>query len=615
MAINKENFIIVYVLEDSIISDSESFANYYANIHDMDTTSNNPSGNSGTTSEGIYWQVDGQKVGIKMEDTSEILSEGTFNKNLLNPLREALSSSDLLDMNVWGIVLGYKIPGGYNLNSNNIISSTSRISRINHTFSAKYENELFNRKVFSRFDSSDAEKALIVSRIDAPNLLLAKQFVNNAEIANKQLFANGIFYIDPYSDKIGSKADDYTDLMLEFSNLTLPSLNLSIYSTSFIDPYIDSIIPFVNDDSFTWSWFTDRASSSFFRKSNAIRGFFYNADYDGGFTMRDVSSNRWPFLAMDAGYIATAGAMSNPSIEGLLNLRPFFESLKNGSTIGEAMIFSTPFLDWTISFFGDPLVKIFFPAQEEVDSGLIDENESWRLQSIDLSRNMSYLYKKEKETEEAFQLVVDTQNIEIEEALLDKTNQLFKNNKEENRKSQLIGLVEKFIEYPQRQNLYTGLSKATPDINDYLSEEEYKLSELITEVVNFQNPIDSENILEEGYWEFEFELLQQSSTFAFYNFRLLVSDDKDFLNIIFNISSENGQIGNWLYEKEENEFIQLLANGIPSNFKGRRIRYQSKTNQFLNRGQVYYFKITQVFDDGNNTQVFSPRIFKDIIWT
>ncbi|KKN21604.1 hypothetical protein LCGC14_0923790, partial [marine sediment metagenome] len=145
-------------------------------------------------------------------------------------------------------------------------------------------------------------------------------------------------------------AEAYKDKILDFYNNILPNLNLDVWSTTFMDPYIDVSIPFVEDDSFVWSWFSDRSSSTFFQNSNAARVFSYNADYDGAFTVRNINGTRWPFLAMEAGYLSTAGAMSDPTIEGFLDPKSFYETLFQGATIGEALLFSSPFLDEAITF-------------------------------------------------------------------------------------------------------------------------------------------------------------------------------------------------------------------------------------------------------------------------
>ena len=153
MAISANNFIVVYDLGSL---DSAEFAAYYAEKHGMSAFTSNPSGSTGSTG-GINWEVHGQLLGIQLTNTSEILpSETVFNTQLLDPIVDAISNSVELDnLNIWGIVLGYNIPGGF-YDVDNIVSSTSRISRLNFSFSKKTLNKLYNRSIFQRFDAIDA---------------------------------------------------------------------------------------------------------------------------------------------------------------------------------------------------------------------------------------------------------------------------------------------------------------------------------------------------------------------------------------------------------------------------------------------------------------------------
>ena len=607
MTISKENIVVIYREGDS---ESLEFAQYYQTAHNLDDT---------------------QLISVPCSNTEILQNETIFNNEVLNPIQESLysSASEVLDRNIWVILLGYNVPGGFR-DGNDVISSTSRLSRLNFSFEKKLRNNLYNRKIFQRFDISDSQQALIVSRIDAPTLALAKIFVDNAVTIRKQSLVNGKFYFDPYSDLTGTEADAYEELMLEFQEETLPDLNLTTFTTTFIDPYIDSVIPFVQQDSFVWSWFTDRASSSFFRDTNTLRGFFYNADYDAAYTIRDIEDTRWCFLAMQSGYISTAGAMSNPTIEGFLNLRAFFIALLNDATVGEGLLFSTPYLDWTISFFGDPLVKLNFPVgepplgiipiEESYDAAMVainevltEENEAWRLMSIDFARSMAYLLRKEIEIKESRQFIVDMTDLETEVSLLYPTNALVLKNSNNQRESKLSTLMDNFIEYPQRSNLYSGLEVTDPTINDYLSEKEYKISKLISDIIKIDGTIDPIYTFDEGYWPLEFDLIHYTNTFVFYHFRLEVEDPLDPSNNIYVNSADD--ISNWYYEKEENKFVSIPLTGVPSSFAGRRIRYESPSNYYLTRSSVYVFKINQTYINESTTNICKNRFFTDIIWS
>jgi uncharacterized protein (TIGR03790 family) len=620
----------------------------------MSTVNVDPSASSGTTENGVYWQVDGQKVGIQMTITSEVLTETQFFENVEEPLLEALNTQELENRNIWGIILGYKVPGGYydsNPSNEDIISATSRISRIKHTFSSKTTNPLFGRQVFSRFDATDAEKLLIVSRIDGPNIQFAQSIVDKGDFLNKQQFANGTFYLDPYSDRATTGAGDYTDLLLEFKDNQLQELNLPTWTTTFQDPYIDPTIPFVEGDSFVWSWFSDRATTSFFQNSSAIRVFAYNADYDGALEVRSDIGKRWPYLSLDAGYVATAGAMSNPTIPGFLDPNSFYYSLLRGATIGEAFYFSVPHVDWTITLFGDPLAAVSFPGVEIVEEEVIGEHVVWEIMSKDLARSAAHLYKKEKELRGVVDYIVDLttaetttitndsdltisdileiappfeileDQVELSDEiasvlLLYPANNLYLKSKEW--QASIKALVDKLFDFPNQRYFSSDQSVANPTINSYLSDQGFKVSRLLADITSGTRAVDEDNLYPEGWWEFEFVLNDDNPTeFTNYHFLLEVSADDLFSNIL--ISKDSLGIASWTYEKEKEVFVPLTFTGVSSSYIGRKVRYTSRRddliglNEYLTRGETYYFRIKQY--NVSTLDVYGPRVFDNIIYT
>ncbi len=629
MAISVNNFIVVYDLGSL---DSAEFAAYYAGKHGMATSTSNPSGSTGTTG-GISWEVHGQLLGIQLTNNSEILpSETVFNTQLLDPIVDAISSSvEFNNLNIWGIVLGYNIPGGFE-NGDDVISSTSRLSRLNFSFSKKTQNKLYNRSIFQRFDATDATHSLICSRIDAPTLQQAKGYVDNARRLNDQLFANGTFYIDQYSDRHALGYADYQDVLSDFNDNLLPTLNLDTWSTTFQDPYIDSVIPFVENDSFVWSWFTDRSNSTFFRQTTALRVFFYNADYDGGFTIVDENSKRWPYLALSEGYVATAGAMSNPTIDGFLNPNSFFNALLRGATIGEAFLFSVPHVDWTISLFGDPLIYCSFTASDPVDEDVINEHETWNIMSKDLARSAAQLYKKESELREVTLEIVDIEANTLDPSggedydggaadtavtLLYPANDLYNNNQEGVWQSQLKPLVDTFFDFPRLRYYYQTTETFAPNVNDYLTDQDFKVSRLLSDISS-SAIIDDDNLIDEGWWQFEFIVNDDDvNNYVNYHFIMEVASDEDFTNIL--ITKNSYSIRNWTYEKEKDTFVAMTFSGVSSSYIGRKVRYESRQDplisldEYLTRGETYYFRITQY--NIETSEEYTPREFNDIIYS
>jgi len=618
MPINKDNFIVVYVIG---ATSSPEFAIYYAEKHNMDTTNSDPStGNNNGTIGGINWQVDGQMVGIECDTDEVFATEELFNLNVLNPLKEALTTSDELSgRNIWGIVLGYRVPGGYNYvdeyTGEHTISATSRLSRIYHDFEPKLANRLYNRQVFKFYDADDADFALLCSRIDAPTFVQAKTFVDNADDLRRQLFVGGLFFIDPYSDVIGSSADTYKLSLENFRDFSLPKLNLDSFSTQFLDPYIDVTIPFVQDDSFVWSWNSSRASDDFFQFTSYPRAFFYNADINNGLTIRDPDGTTWPILSMRSGYVCCASAMSNPTIEGYLNPTAFFNAAFRLATMGEAYMYSLPFVDWTMTLFGDPLVHISFPQAVFEDTEKLDADQLWENTSKDTSRIAAQNWQKEQDLYNIVTDIVNSQITDVEVALLRPADQLYSMYSLSNRRSLLSAPVTSLFEYPIRT--YTNAIGFTINsLEDYLNLTGYKVSELLLEIN--EEDVSSKNIYDEGWWEFKSIIQDEYFGFINYQFILEMYDNEEMTGLpVF--SSDSVTVDGWSYESSLENYTNFPVGGITSSYIGRKVRYQSRKDDLISldeykaRGQTYYFRIRQY--DAIKGTLFPWASSTDIIWT
>lgn len=616
--ISKNNYIIIYNIDSP---DSLSFAEYYAQNYEMKITSDNPSVNFGSIG-GISWEVMGQMVGIECSNQEILLSENDFNNKVLNPIKDAISNSEeLQSMEIMGIIIGYMVPGGF-VDGENIISSQSRLSRINFSFSEKTNNKLYNRSIFKRFDTEDSNSVIICSRIDAHSLQAAKSVVDNGSVVSKRLFVDGTFYIDPYSDIHAYYSTEYTDNILEFYNGLLGSLNLDVFTTEFLDPYIDSAIPYVVNDSFVWSWFSDRGRNSFFQFSNAVRVFFYNADYDGAYSVREENNYRWVYLSLNNGYASTAGSMSNPGIDGFLNPFAFINTLFRGGTIGEAFLYSCPYVDWTVGLFGDPMVSCSFPSSPPSDENVTNEHTAWEEMSIYLAMSAANLYKKDLELKEIRNDIVNltSEDMSVELDLLYPINNLSNSVKYESRKSQLQNLVNSLFDFPTNRYYFQSDESLSPSINTYLDDNNFRVSRLLSEIYS-SSVIDESNLYDEGWWRIDFELTDDLVEYVEYHFIINVYEQENDIGNDSNIllSVDSSDIRNWKYEVSKDHFEVMSFEGVSSSYVGRRIRYESRfdslsgINQYLERGKTYYFEVIQY--NTNNGEHTSNRSIEQIIYT
>ncbi|NJL70409.1 MAG: hypothetical protein HC888_01765 [Candidatus Competibacteraceae bacterium] len=587
MAISSTNLVITYRQSDDA---SLELAQYYQDFYDLDPS---------------------QLIELPCSSNEILADETTYETEVLSTLKTAIQTLEVSGRSIYIAILGYNVPAGY-IDGFDIISGASRVARINHPFQKRSPNPIYNRQTFQRYDSLDAAQALIVSRIDAYNLELAKSLIGRAFDIKNRVFANGTFYLDPYSDIHGDLADAYRDLLIDFQLRTLRKMNLPSFVTTFIDPYLDSVIPSVENDSFVWSWFSDRGSDSFFRETSSLRIFFYNADFDGAETVRDIGERRWPVLSMRNGYAAIGSQMSNPGYDGFLNPRAFYEAILQSATVGEAHLFATPYLNWTNVLFGDPLLTFSFPTAEEFDinQGLIDEDETVRLMTLDLARAMAHHYKKESLLEEARNKVVLTHNVTVEVELLRPMQTLYSQNNEGRRSAEFTNVINKLLQFVERRNRFLDLNTPMPTFDDYLQAKNLQISELIYDAFPNRERISINRLLPSGWWQIELPVLDDAAAFAFYHFELDVSTDDDFNDIVHAIKSRDDQNG-WTWEKNTNEFEPLTSGGVTSSYVGNRIRFTAPSSMYLTRGETYYFRIRQL----DQLTSYDYRYFTDIIST
>ena len=184
-------------------SDSELLADYYLSKYDLDGSS---------------------KVAVPCSLNEILPNYSDFQSEVENAIKAAVSSDTSI------IILGMNVPGGF-YDDGDIISSTSRISRINHTFSKKMLNPLFDRKELYIYDNEALSIALICSRIDGPTLESAKFIIDNGVNLKNQRYMNGAFILDPYAQITNSKEETYREDLLYAANNAIPRTNVRLVST------------------------------------------------------------------------------------------------------------------------------------------------------------------------------------------------------------------------------------------------------------------------------------------------------------------------------------------------------------------------------------------------
>jgi len=567
LSLNKNNVLVVYRQGDS---DSHSFALRYQSMRGLSSD---------------------QIVSIPCSNVEILDNYEEFKNQVEDPIKNALTSVPVSNYNIYAIVLCPFVPGGF-VDENDVISSTSRISRINHNFNKRLKNNLFDRRLFSSFSSEDSNFSIICSRFDAPTYEILDSWIKNTEKAIKRIIVNGDFYLDPYSGFYGGDFNDYTNELINFQQYFMPLTGNEVVISNYIDPYTDSIIPYVENDSFFWGWGADRGSMSFFKNSSSIRCFFYNADSDGSYTMRDLDERNWPVMSVRNGYISTAGSTSDPGADGYLRPRPFIETLFKGSSLGEAFLFSQPYLDWTVSCFGDPLLSFRFPKEED-GSGLVEENKAWLLMMEEMSKSIIRINRKSNIIEDIRNTIINGEDTEVATDILYPVEEMYQSFKDEMRKNDFTHLSKSVINLATNRNKFK-YDSYYPNLNEYLSYSGNYINEIFVNSTNDQSLVDSldaSNLSIEGSWYYDFILEHIAENFTYYHFEIDISDDSNFSNIIYNRSSLSDQDG-WFFEKYNNVFDDVTKKGVGSNYSSKKIRYYN-TKDLLERSNRYYIRYRQ----------------------
>lgn len=559
------NTIILYNEYDS---ESLEFATYYADSHNISYDNLIPVPCS----------------------SNEILADyEQFQIEVENPLLEYLTNYDeyyVLDLKY--IIVGFNVPGGF-YDGYDVISSTSRLSRLNHVYSKKEKNPIFNRKSIQDYSYTDSFNALIVSRIDAEDLTTAKTIVNNSKKIRNQNIVNGKFYFDKYCVIEDDLDLTYYDDLVDFEDNVLPGLNITTEKTEFWDEYTDVPIFKLQQDSFMWAWKTNKTSESFFEETNTSRIFLYNGDADSAESLRTISTQRFCPLALYSGYSSCAGAMSDPGVDGFLRPFPFFQYLSLGKTIGESFNYSIPYFNWTIGLFGDPLITVTFPDRAEVeleDNVLTDYNTIHN----EIADCIGYGWSIYNNIED------------IRDVLLTEDSQV---------KYEMFNFVQdvvsSFDANIQFKKLSNGFVESYQNngkvIEDFLLENSLKISENIVD--SCQPDInDLTLIITEGSWVLESTIVSIEGQYDWFNFELEISPYDDFSDIVFSTTTESS-LTDWTFEKYPNVFESLPVDGVTSSFAGRRIRYSSSV--LFNRGDVFWVRIRQKNQEDEYTDWVSVK--------
>lgn len=523
-------------------------------------------------------------------------------QNAIAALDSGLGSSGQKE--IWVIILGYNVPVVYLQEdpydpydpyaSTGVKAIASRLHRLGFSEQDQFPNYIYNRQVFKYFDQDDASGLYMTAVINGPSKEIALALIDRSIDVDNQNFVAGKFYVDPYGLQATGAQRAYRDDILDFVSNGLDDLGLKVEST--VEPIdgSDPLTGYLRYDSFYWGWHTPRYTTDLFLNQNQRRTFLYNADEDAATTLTvgpdAQGSDPWCTAAINAtpGYATCAGSVEAPGEENHLRPRPFFAALHQGASVGEAFLLSSPVVDWRIILIGDPLMVVNFPVDipNEQDPAYtqITNDEGIRLTKEAIEESLGYALRQARLAEELLEYAYLRENIEEEVSLLYPINQWKNFRNESDQYNLLTAPVTGLVRYIR---LTTGL-----DFAAWLEQHGEMTTEFMQNLIAAgipTTPIPDELVHDEGSWHYDFIYIHPRQRLENVFFQIQVATDSAFTDIKVDESSLIDNEG-WQYERELNRFVQLISEGFPSSFSGRRVRYQAPSSNYLTRTETYFIR-------------------------
>jgi uncharacterized protein (TIGR03790 family) len=536
----------------------------------------------------------------------EVIAYEDYVSTIEEPLLTAISALDgglgsSGEREIWVIILGYNVPVAYLTEdpydpyyTTDTKAIASRLHRLGFTEEDQYANYLYDRRIFKYFDGEDAAGLYITAVINGPSKEAALALINRSIDVDNQQFVSGKVYVDPYGLDDTADQETYRDDILDFVSNGLSDLGLEWEVT--VEPLGggDPLVGYFRHDSFYWGWFTPRYTSSLFLNQNERRVFLYNADEDGASsitsTLGTQGSDPWCNIAINVtpGYACCAGAVDSPGEVNYLRPRPFFAALHQGAPIGEAFLYSSPVVDWRIILIGDPLMVVNFPvdipSDEDPSYSLISNDEGIRLAKEAIEEALGYAMRQSRLAGDLLNFAYLREEVWEEADLLYPINQWRNYRSDQSQYSLFTSAVQALVRYIP---LTTGLEFAA-----WLEAHGEKTTEFIQDLIAAgipTTPITDDLIHEEGSWQYDFVYIHPRQRYENVFFELQVDTENSFSSPVVDVSSLTDNTG-WKYEQETNQFVQLISEGFPSSFSGRRVRYEAPAVNYLLRTETYFIR-------------------------
>lgn len=300
-------------------------------------------------------------IGLAL-DTAETMGQSAF--EAMRDDIAAYLNRNSLDSRVGGIIVGHGVPGRYTRSDGQAGSVAAQLQKIDG-YEIEAANPVAAADLPTRPTIAQLDGTRITARIDGPTLADSTQRVDRAVTIGHEGLGSGAdakLWFDPITT--GPIYEVFVDDMLDWaSSLDRQATRLRFESTAATDPPTDPAFSSVSNDGFYWGWRTTAPPAGFFAEPAGARVFCAGLDdlTATAPTLRDMASNSWAATALRMGYAAACGTARPVSVSALPLVRPFFQALRAGWTLGEAWGAATPAVRAGIELIGDPLMCVPLP--------------------------------------------------------------------------------------------------------------------------------------------------------------------------------------------------------------------------------------------------------------
>jgi|APGre2960657373_1045057.scaffolds.fasta_scaffold04611_3 hypothetical protein len=564
----------------------------------------------------------GNLYGIDTPTTDRYQTYEDFKYNLLDTV------NNLIDINNYTcVLLGYRIPAGFIYNQR-VYSCSSVISGRKIPFDGiPKRNTSYTVSSFEKFDSL-LEQIPVCFSLDVRNAIQMKILINKINSNKTGVIINGSFYLDKYHTLSKYPNDEiYFDVADSFANTAKTKFNIDVRKTaknrnSNIEPSFSLLV----NDSIFWGWGDLIANESYFSTTATNRIVFMSYDNRSMTSLRTDELDNACMAAINRGYACVAGNLGDSSfLENELHIidpydpysintlenhvvpnpYSFMDAINSGRTVGEAFLYSKPYLHDSFVVIGDPLLNA--SIENSVEQEKIGAKELWLDVESNMSKSAAYMISEGKYSSILHERNLRSNDLDMKIDLSKSSYNLSNRYFIENRKNTFSGTFDLFQGFSQQINMQiNAIDEIT--FRDFLKANNLYISRSIIKmmtngdamIVGNQIP----NLKSEKNIYIDLFVQEMEGDAGYIHFEIDGSLDEDFDQIIFSFKSYE-DTSFWKYEKTNGSMDNFEQRGIFSGLVGRRVSVsRPATYRYSLSGEELYIRYKQILNSYYESNYF-----------